>query len=129
MKIFAELLDLQADKVVKESFSRKCLTQFLAQLKDRPISKRESEKALLPFPTIYLCEARFSVLVIIKTKYINRLDAQHDMRCALSMNINSNIEELMKVFSTKKVINIKFNLINEFHVKLQSKKLINSYNI
>ncbi|KAF0717366.1 zinc finger BED domain-containing protein 5-like, partial [Aphis craccivora] len=90
-----ELIDLQANQVLKENFSQKCLTQFWAQLKDKPILTRESEKALLPFPTTYLCEAGFSDLVVIKTKYRNRLDAQHDMRCALSMNIHPNIEELV----------------------------------
>lgn len=64
-----ELLDLQADQVAKENFSQKCLIQFWAQLNDKPILKRESEKPLLPFPTTYLCEAGFSTLVVIKTKY------------------------------------------------------------
>ncbi|KAL4126525.1 hypothetical protein QTP88_010746 [Uroleucon formosanum] len=91
-----ELLDLQASQVLKENFSRMCLTQFWAQLKDKPILSRESENALLPFPTTYLCEAGFSTLVVIKTKYRNRLDAQHDVRCALSLNIQPNIEELVE---------------------------------
>ena len=91
-----ELLDLQASQVLKEKFSRMCLTQFWPQLKDKPILSSESENALLPFPTTYLCEAGFSTLVVIKTKYRNRLDAQHDMRCALSMNIHPNIEELVE---------------------------------
>lgn len=72
-----ELLDLQANQVLKENFYRKNLTQFWAQLKDKPILTRESEIVLLPFPTTYACEAEFSALVGIKTKYKNRLDTQH----------------------------------------------------
>jgi len=88
-----ELLDLQASQ---ENFLGKCLTPFWAQLKDKPISSRESANALLPFSTTYLCEAEFSALVVIKIKYTNRLDAQHDMRCALSMKIHPNIKELVE---------------------------------
>jgi hypothetical protein len=41
-------------------------------------------EALIPFVTIYLCESGFLTLVTIKTKNLNRLDVQHDMRVALS---------------------------------------------
>uniref|UniRef100_UPI0035902917 heterogeneous nuclear ribonucleoprotein A/B-like n=1 Tax=Myxine glutinosa TaxID=7769 RepID=UPI0035902917 len=36
----------------------------------------------------------FSGLVAIKTKATNRMDPQHDLRCALSINIKANLEEL-----------------------------------
>jgi len=49
-----ELLDLQANQVLRESFSQNRLTQFWAQLKDKHILTRESENALLPFPTAYV---------------------------------------------------------------------------
>lgn len=87
------LLDLQAYQVLKECFSQKYLTQFWAQLKDKLILRRESENSLLPFLTTYLCDAGFSAWIVIKTKYRNRLDAQHDI---LSMNIESNIDELVE---------------------------------
>ena len=35
-----ELLDLQASQVLKENCSRMCLTQFWAQLKDKPVLTR-----------------------------------------------------------------------------------------
>lgn len=39
---------------------------------------------LLPFSSTYSCEAAFSQLLHIKTKYRNRLEVKHDLRCALS---------------------------------------------
>lgn len=49
-----ELLNIQANQVLKENFSQKCLTQFEAQLKDKRILSKEAENALLPFPITYL---------------------------------------------------------------------------
>ena len=49
-----------------------------------------SEAALLtsiPFATTYLCEARLTTLVDIKTKKRNKLDVKHDMRLALSKGV------------------------------------------
>lgn len=71
------------------------LAQFWAQLKNKPILLREADKVLLPYPTTYLCEAGFSALVVIKTKYRNRLDPQHDIRCALAIKIKPDIEKLV----------------------------------
>lgn len=39
---------------------------------------------LIPFATTYRCETGFSTLVTLKTKARNRLNVEHDMRCALS---------------------------------------------
>jgi hypothetical protein len=42
---------------------------------------------LLPFPTTYVCEARFSTLLQIKTKYGRgggELKQEDDLRCGLS---------------------------------------------
>ena len=41
--------------------------------------------AIIPFATVYLCEAGFSRLVTIKTKHRNQLNIEHDMRVALSI--------------------------------------------
>ncbi|XP_015372935.1 PREDICTED: protein FAM200A-like [Diuraphis noxia] len=102
LQAYLDKLQLELDRYIPENvelskYSWSCLKRkFWAQLKDKPILSRESKNALLPFPTTYLCEAGFSTLVVIKTKYRNRLDAQHDMQCALSMNIHPNIEELVE---------------------------------
>ena len=41
-------------------------------------------KWLVPFGSTYLCEAGFSALVCMKSKYRSRLDVTSEMRCALS---------------------------------------------
>ncbi|XP_042868821.1 protein FAM200A-like [Penaeus japonicus] len=69
-----ELIDLQENQVQKQHFENLSIAKFWTQLKDKPILTREAEKALLPFPTTYLCEQGFSSLVTIKTKARNRLD-------------------------------------------------------
>jgi hypothetical protein len=43
-----------------------------------PIHAKRALQAILPFVTTYLCEAGFSTLVTIKTKALNRLDAEED---------------------------------------------------
>uniref|UniRef100_A0AAR2IY92 DUF4371 domain-containing protein n=1 Tax=Pygocentrus nattereri TaxID=42514 RepID=A0AAR2IY92_PYGNA len=46
-----------------------------------------SDKAvrfLMPFPTTYLCESGFSMLVVLKTKYRNRLNVEPDLHLQLS---------------------------------------------
>ena len=45
---------------------------------------KEATIALLPFPTTYLCEAGFSTLALVKTKYRNQLQPEDDLRCALT---------------------------------------------
>ena len=90
-----ELIDLQENQVQRQRFENLQCSKFWTQLKDKPILTREAEKALLPFPTTYLCEQGFSSLVTIKTKARNRLDPQHDLRCALTMNIKPRFESLV----------------------------------
>jgi hypothetical protein len=79
-----ELIDLQENQIQKTKFTQLPCSSFWAQLKDKPILSQKAEKMLLPFPTTYLCEAGFSSLLAIKTKARNRLDPQHDLRCALA---------------------------------------------
>ena len=56
-----------------------------------PYLYKEAIKAILPFPTTYLCESRFLTMVHLKSKYINRLNLEHDMR-----SIESHFDRLVK---------------------------------
>ena len=44
----------------------------------------KASKTLLPFPTSYLCESRFSVMAATKTKLHNRQDVRDILRVSLS---------------------------------------------
>ena len=51
-------------------------------------------RVLLPFSSTYLCEKGFSTLLNIKSKARNKLEAERDMRCALSKTL-PNISDLV----------------------------------
>ena len=91
-----EELDPQWNQVLREKFAQVAWSQFSEQLRDEPVLSHEAEKALLPFPTTYLCEAGFSSPIVIKTRERNRLDPEHDLHCALSINVQPRITELIK---------------------------------
>ena len=49
-----------------------------------PVLVKMALKVLMPFATTYECEAAFSMLLHINTKYLKRLDIKIDTRVALS---------------------------------------------
>ena len=81
---------------MKDKFAKLSLTEFWALLRSsepRLINlAKEAEKALMPFPTTYLCESAFSMLAFMKKDRRNRLDSENDIQCALS-KIEPDIEE------------------------------------
>ena len=49
-----------------------------------PLVDCKALHVLVPFATSYLCEAGFSVVAVIKSKYCNKIDIESDMRVAIS---------------------------------------------
>ena len=94
-----QLIDLQSRQLWKEKFKNLTLTKFWAAIcAQEPKLKKLGDlatKALMPFPTTYLCEAGFSVLAILKHKGRSRLNPEDDMRCALT-SIQPDIDLLAK---------------------------------
>ena len=81
----AQLIDLSCDRTLKGKLSESSLSIFW--LNGETVFPELSDIALsmlLPFSTTYLCEAGFSALTAIKTKYRNRLCTDHDMRLCLT---------------------------------------------
>ena len=79
-----ELVLLQEDTGAKAMFRTTTLSTFWCNL--LPSIPRLSEKAiklLMPYPPSYLCEQSFSTMVVLKTKYRNRLDIENDMIVSL----------------------------------------------
>uniref|UniRef100_A0A8C4X858 HAT C-terminal dimerisation domain-containing protein n=1 Tax=Erpetoichthys calabaricus TaxID=27687 RepID=A0A8C4X858_ERPCA len=80
-KASEELIDLSEDTSLKNSFNRKQLMKFWHSVAGNyPCLFDEAIKVLLPFSTSYLCEAGFSAMISIKTKYRNKLDVSNSLR-------------------------------------------------
>uniref|UniRef100_UPI00358F59FB protein FAM200C-like n=1 Tax=Myxine glutinosa TaxID=7769 RepID=UPI00358F59FB len=83
-----EFLELINNTAAKEEFqeqqqfsSSNCWAKMLSAF---PKTSEFALKVLIPFSSTYLCESGFSTLLVIKSNAQNRLDAEADMRCALS---------------------------------------------
>jgi hypothetical protein len=84
-----DLIDLQSKALLKQGLSNQNLDEFwCSQIAAYPVLAKKALSALIPFATTYLCESGFSTLVSVKTNAINRLDAAHDMRLALSKTVS-----------------------------------------
>ncbi|KAF2364195.1 hypothetical protein FHG87_005048 [Trinorchestia longiramus] len=57
---------------------------WCSMIEPYPLLAKRALQSILPYVTIYLCKAGFPILVAIKTKSRNRLDAADDKRVALS---------------------------------------------
>jgi hypothetical protein len=91
-----QLIELKSDSRLKELFSSCPLSSFWAALmQEYPELCDVALKILLPFASTYLCEAGFSKMTALKTKYRNRAQIEDDLRLCLS-NIEPRIEDLCK---------------------------------
>ena len=93
-----QLIEIQNDETLHYNFNKKIdsLGSFwIKVMKEKPILGGEAMKALLPFATTYLCEAGFSALTVLKTKYRNRLQVEDDLRCCLTTKV-PDFEDLAK---------------------------------
>ncbi|KAL0829821.1 hypothetical protein ABMA28_003304 [Loxostege sticticalis] len=88
------LIEMSADETLQADFKTMSLIDFWAarQAEYSELS-RKAVNFLLPFATTYLCESGFSHLVMIKTKFRNRLDAESELRLKLT-KITPKIESL-----------------------------------
>ena len=89
-----ELLELSCDGSQRIRFCQSAHIDFWASIKEEyPELFAAASKVLLPFPTTYLCEASFSALTAMKTKYRARMHVEDDLRVCLS-SIHPRIEKL-----------------------------------
>ncbi len=76
-----QLIELKSDSRLKELFSSCPLSSFWAALmQEYPELCDVALKILLPFASTYLCEAGFSKMTALKTKYRNRAQIEDDLR-------------------------------------------------
>uniref|UniRef100_A0A671MBF3 HAT C-terminal dimerisation domain-containing protein n=1 Tax=Sinocyclocheilus anshuiensis TaxID=1608454 RepID=A0A671MBF3_9TELE len=80
-----QLVELKSDTRLRHLYSSSSLPSFwLSVMTEYPQLSDAAIKLLLPFTSTYLCEAGFSKLTALKTKYRNRLQVEDDLRLALS---------------------------------------------
>lgn len=80
-----QLIDMSRDKMHQQLHSRVPVEEFwFGAREEYPEIALRALKLLVPFGSTYLCEAGFSALVCMKSKYRSRLDVTSEMRCALS---------------------------------------------
>ena len=90
-----ESLELKFNSTAKVNFMELELEAFwLKYLLVYSLISTQALRVLVMFGSTYLCEAAFSTLVAIKTKYRNKLKVEGDLRCALS-GIQPRINELV----------------------------------
>uniref|UniRef100_A0A8D0A9E2 DUF4371 domain-containing protein n=1 Tax=Sander lucioperca TaxID=283035 RepID=A0A8D0A9E2_SANLU len=88
------LAELSCDSALKNDFSERYLPAFwLKVATEYPELSDKALKWIVPFPTTYLCESGFSSLVMLKTKYRNRLNIEPDLRLRLS-SLEPDIQKL-----------------------------------
>ena len=80
-----DYIDLTCDSSLKRKFNSVNLTNFWISLNDKyPALTKKALRILVPFATSYFCEAGFSAMAVIKTKYRSRKDVEREMRVAVS---------------------------------------------
>ena len=82
-----ELVRLKEDSGAKTLFQSASLNSFWCKmLQSYPCLSKKAIWLLMPYPSSYLhvCEQSFSTMVVMKTKYRNRLEIEKDMIVALS---------------------------------------------
>lgn len=88
------LIELSCDETLKAAFRKQTLLDFwIKQHSEYPVLSDKAVCFLLPFVTTYLCEKGFSSLVVIKTKYRSRVDAEPNLRLKLT-SIDPDISRL-----------------------------------
>ncbi|XP_067131393.1 zinc finger BED domain-containing protein 5-like [Centruroides vittatus] len=79
------LIDLSCDNTLKLKFGSMELSDFWISVKEEyPLLSGKALRILIPFATSYLCEAGFSAVAVIKSKYRSKINVEQEMRVAIS---------------------------------------------
>ena len=80
-----QFIDLSSDLTLKSIFNPNSLISFWVKARSEfPLVGCKALRVLVPFATSYLCEAGFSAVAIIKSKYRSKIDIERDMRVVIS---------------------------------------------
>ena len=68
-RLQSELIDLKCDLSAKQMFENSSMVQYWINIQSSYLYLyKEAIKAILPFPTTYLCKSGFSTMVHLKSK-------------------------------------------------------------
>ena len=80
-----QFIDLSSDLTLKSIYNPDSLISFWVEARSEfPFVGCKALRVLVPFATSYLCEAGFSVVAAIKSKYRSKIDIERDMPVAIS---------------------------------------------
>ena len=80
-----QFIDLSSDLTLKSLYNLNLLISFWVKARSEFLLVGcKALLVLVPFATSYLCEAGFSAVAIIKSKYRNKIKIERDMRVAIS---------------------------------------------
>ena len=80
-----QFIDLTSDFTLKSIYNPNSLISFWVKARaEFPLVGCKAFRVFVPFATSYLCEAGFSAVAVIKSKYRNKIDIEREMRVALS---------------------------------------------
>ncbi|XP_028658888.2 SCAN domain-containing protein 3-like [Erpetoichthys calabaricus] len=80
-----QLAELSSDRSLKLKFQEQTLTAFWCNVRNEyTLLAERALTVLVPFATTYQCEASFSALAVIKSKFRSRLQVEDDIRVCLS---------------------------------------------
>ena len=80
-----QFIDLTSDFTLKSIYNPNSLISFWVKARaEFPLVGCKALRVLVPFATSYLCEAGFSAVAVIKSKYRNKTDIEREMRVAIS---------------------------------------------
>ncbi|XP_069092632.1 protein FAM200A-like [Pleurodeles waltl] len=75
-----QLIDISSDSTLKVQFQSLSLLEFWCQTQDEyPVISKIALRVLIPFATSYLCEAGFSAVAVIKSKYRAKIHLEKEI--------------------------------------------------
>ena len=78
-------IDLSSDLTLKSLYNSNSLISFWVKARSQfPLIGCKALRVLVPFATSYLCEAGFSAVAVMKSKYRNKTSIKRDMRVVIS---------------------------------------------
>lgn len=79
------LIELSCDNTLKTKFGSMELCDFWISVREEyPLLNGKALRILIPFATSYLCEAGFSAVAVIKSKYRSKINVEQEIRAVVS---------------------------------------------